>query len=71
MRPTLRRRDAVWHDGFARVRRLLSVRIVPLLAVASAFIMMFNIPLPRWHDGHAVGVGSVTVVLASDLQWRS
>jgi cobalt/nickel transport system permease protein len=45
---------------------LLNTRLVPLLAVASAFcfvIMMFNIPLPGGTTGHAVGVGAATVVL--------
>jgi cobalt/nickel transport system permease protein len=56
----------LWYAAFARVKRLLSTRLVPLLAVASAFcfvIMMFNIPLPGGTTGHAVGVGAATVVL--------
>ncbi len=55
-----------WYAAFARVKRLLATRLVPLLAVASAFcfvIMMFNIPLPGGTTGHAVGVGAATVVL--------
>jgi cobalt/nickel transport system permease protein len=55
-----------WYAAFARVKRLLNTRLVPLLAVASAFcfvIMMFNIPLPGGTTGHAVGVGAATVVL--------
>jgi len=55
-----------WYGAFARVKRLLNTRLVPLLAVASAFsfvIMMFNIPLPGGTTGHAVGVGAATVVL--------
>jgi len=55
-----------WYAAFARVKRLLNTRVVPLLAVASAFcfvIMMFNIPLPGGTTGHAVGVGAATVVL--------
>ena len=55
-----------WYVAFARVRRLLNTRLVPLLAVASAFcfvIMMFNVPLPGGTTGHAVGVGAATVVL--------
>ena len=55
-----------WWAAFARVKRLLTTRLVPLLAVASAFcfvIMMFNIPLPGGTTGHAVGVGAATVVL--------
>lgn len=55
-----------WYTAFARVKRLLNTRLVPLLAVASAFcfvIMMFNIPLPGGTTGHAVGVGAATIVL--------
>lgn len=55
-----------WYVGFARIKRLLHTRLVPLLAVASAFsfvIMMFNVPLPGGTTGHAVGVGAATVVL--------
>lgn len=55
-----------WYFAFARVKRLLHTRLIPLLAVASAFcfvIMMFNLPLPGGTTGHAVGVGAATVVL--------
>jgi cobalt/nickel transport system permease protein len=55
-----------WYVAFARVKRLLNTRLVPLLAVVSAFcfvIMMFNVPLPGGTTGHAVGVGAATVVL--------
>src|SRR6202035_23882 len=55
-----------WYVAFARVKRLLNTRLVPLLAVVSAFcfvIMMFNVPLPGGTTGHAVGVGVATVVL--------
>ena len=55
-----------WYTAFARVQRLLNTRLIPLLAVASAFcfvIMMFNVPLPGGTTGHAVGVGAATVVL--------
>ena len=55
-----------WYAAFARIKRLLNTRLVPLLAVASAFcfvIMMFNVPLPGGTTGHAVGVGAATVVL--------
>jgi cobalt/nickel transport system permease protein len=55
-----------WYVAFARVKRLLHTRLIPLLAVASAFcfvIMMFNVPLPGGTTGHAVGVGAATVVL--------
>ncbi len=55
-----------WCVAFARVKRLLNTRLVPLLAVVSAFcfvIMMFNVPLPGGTTGHAVGVGAATVAL--------
>lgn len=55
-----------WHVAFARVKRGLNTRLVPLLAVVSAFcfvIMMFNVPLPGGTTGHAVGVGAATAVL--------
>ncbi len=55
-----------WYTAFARIKRLLHTRLIPLLAVASAFcfvIMMFNVPLPGGTTGHAVGVGAATVVL--------
>jgi cobalt/nickel transport system permease protein len=55
-----------WYVAFARVKRLLHTRTVPLLAVFSAFsfvIMMFNLPLPGGTTGHAVGVAIATIVL--------
>jgi cobalt/nickel transport system permease protein len=55
-----------WYTAFARVKRLLNTRLIPLLAVASAFcfvIMMFNVPLPGGTTGHALGVGAATVIL--------
>ena len=55
-----------WYAAVARVKRMLNTRLVPLLAVASAFcfvIMMFNIPLPGGTTGHAVGVGAAVDVL--------
>lgn len=55
-----------WYLAFGRVKRLLHTRMVPLLAVFSAFsfvIMMFNLPLPGGTTGHAIGVGIATIVL--------
>lgn len=55
-----------WYFAFQRVKRLLHTRMVPLLAVFSAFsfvIMMFNLPLPGGTTGHAVGMGIVSIVL--------
>src|SRR4249920_2582284 len=55
-----------WYIALQRVRRLLTTRLVPLLAVFSAFsfvIMMFNLPLPGGTTGHAVGMGIISIVL--------
>lgn len=55
-----------WVVAFKRVERLLHTRMVPLLAVFSAFsfvIMMFNLPLPGGTTGHAVGVAVAAIVL--------
>jgi cobalt/nickel transport system permease protein len=55
-----------WYTALQRVKRLLNTRLVPLLAVFSAFsfvIMMFNLPLPGGTTGHAVGMGIATIVL--------
>lgn len=55
-----------WYVALRRVNKLLHTRLVPLLALFSAFsfvIMMFNLPLPGGTTGHAVGVGIATVVL--------
>lgn len=55
-----------WYGAFAKVKRLLHTRTVPLLALFSAFsftIMLFNLPLPGGTTGHAVGVGIAAIVL--------
>jgi cobalt/nickel transport system permease protein len=55
-----------WVVAFRRVKRLLHTRLVPLLAVVSAFcfvVMMFNLPLPGGTTGHAVGMGIASIVL--------
>jgi cobalt/nickel transport system permease protein len=55
-----------WWLAFARIKRLLHTRMVPLLAVFSAFsfvIMMFNLPLPGGTSGHAIGVTVASIVL--------
>lgn len=55
-----------WYVAFKRVKRLLHTRMVPLLAVFSAFsfvIMMFNLPLPGGTTGHAVGMAVTAIVL--------
>jgi cobalt/nickel transport system permease protein len=55
-----------WAIGLRKARDLLQTRVVPLLAVVSAFsfvIMMFNLPLPGGTTGHAVGVAVAAIVL--------
>jgi cobalt/nickel transport system permease protein len=55
-----------WYVALQRVKRLLHTRMVPLLALFSAFsfvIMMFNLPLPGGTTGHAVGMGVSAIVL--------
>lgn len=55
-----------WYLAFRHVKRRLHTRVVPLLAVFSAFsfvIMMFNLPLPGGTTGHAAGIGIATIVL--------
>ena len=49
-----------------RVRKVLTHRTVPALAMFSAFsfiLMMFNVPLPGGTTGHAVGGTLVAIVL--------
>jgi cobalt/nickel transport system permease protein len=49
-----------------RVKKTLTDRQIPLLALGSAFtfvIMMFNIPLPGGTSGHAVGSVLVAILL--------
>lgn len=55
-----------WVVSFRRLGKQLHTRMVPLLAVFSAFsfvIMMFNLPLPGGTTGHAVGMAIAAIVL--------
>ncbi|MFB3777712.1 MAG: cobalt transporter CbiM [Bryobacteraceae bacterium] len=55
-----------WYGALRRVGRRIGSRLIPLLAVFSAFsfvVMMFNIPLPGGTTGHAVGVAIAAIVL--------
>jgi cobalt/nickel transport system permease protein len=55
-----------WYAAGHKLKRLLSGRIVPLMALLSAFcfvIQMINIPLPGGTTGHAVGAGVASIVL--------
>lgn len=55
-----------WYAAGYKVRRLLSARQAPLIAIGAAFsfvIMMFNIPLPGGTTGHAVGGTIIAIVI--------
>jgi cobalt/nickel transport system permease protein len=55
-----------WYVAFQRVKRVLHTRLIPLLAVVSAFsfvVMMFNLPIPGGTTAHAVGMGIAAIVL--------
>jgi len=56
----------IWALASRMVRRTLSEREVPFLALGAAFsfvIMMFNIPIPGGSTGHAVGGVIVAILL--------
>jgi len=56
----------IWALASKLVRRSLSQRQVPFLALGAAFtfvIMMFNIPIPGGSTGHAVGGVIVAILL--------
>ncbi|MDP4207328.1 MAG: cobalt transporter CbiM [Bacteroidota bacterium] len=49
-----------------KIKKNLSVKLVPFLGMASAFsflIMMFNIPIPGGTTGHAVGAALIALML--------
>ena len=55
-----------WYVASQKMKRLLTGRMVPLLAIFAAFsfvIMMFNVPLPGGTTGHAVGGTIMAIVL--------
>jgi cobalt/nickel transport system permease protein len=55
-----------WTVALRRVKELLQSRLVPLLALVSAFsflVMMFNLPLPGGTTGHAVGLAVAPILL--------
>lgn len=55
-----------WYVALKRVKGLMQSRVVPLLAVVSAFsfvVMMFNLPIPGGTTAHAVGMGVAAIVL--------
>ena len=55
-----------WSIALKKLKKELSARYVPYLAMAAAFsflIMMFNIPIPGGTTGHAVGAGIIAILL--------
>jgi cobalt/nickel transport system permease protein len=55
-----------WYSAVRRVRKILTNRTVPVLALFAAFafvLMMFNVPLPGGTTGHAVGGTLLAIVL--------
>ncbi|HZD42134.1 MAG TPA: energy-coupling factor ABC transporter permease, partial [Terriglobales bacterium] len=55
-----------WSVAVKKVKKELSTRQIPYLAMAAAFsflIMMFNIPIPGGTTGHAVGAGVIAILL--------
>ena len=56
----------VWAIAARIVKKTLSARQVPMLAIGAAFsfvIMMFNIPIPGGTSGHAIGGVLVAILL--------
>jgi cobalt/nickel transport system permease protein len=56
----------VWFVAARRVRKTLTTKQVPLLALGAAFafvIMMFNVPMVGGSTGHAIGATLVAIVL--------
>jgi cobalt/nickel transport system permease protein len=57
---------AFWAVALKKIKRELSHKHIPYLAMAAAFsflIMMFNIPIPGGTSGHAVGAGIIAILL--------
>jgi len=55
-----------WAIAQNKLKKQLSLKHVPYLAMAAAFsflIMMFNIPIPGGTTGHAVGAGIIAILL--------
>ncbi len=56
----------IWGMASRMVKKALSVKQVPLLAIGAAFsfvIMMLNVPIPGGTTGHAVGAVLVAILL--------
>lgn len=60
----------VWNYALRKIKRILSVKMVPYVAMASAFsflIMMFNVPIPGGTSGHAVGTAVIALILGPEV----
>jgi len=56
----------VWGIAAQKVKKKLTAKQVPLLAISAAFcfvIMMFNVPIPFGSSGHAVGAVLAAILL--------
>jgi cobalt/nickel transport system permease protein len=56
----------VWLTGARRVRKVVTTRYVPLLALGAAYafiVMMFNVPIPDGTTAHAVGAVLIAILL--------
>jgi cobalt/nickel transport system permease protein len=56
----------VWAVAARRVRRVVTTRYVPLVALGAAFsflVMMFNVPVPDGTTAHGVGATLVAILL--------
>lgn len=59
-----------WIRGARVLRRRMSTRLAPLVALFAAFsfvIMMFNVPLPGGTTGHAVGGALAAIILGPEI----
>ena len=57
---------AFWAVAMRRIKKGLSVRQIPYLAMSAAFsflVMMFNVPIPGGTTGHAVGTALISLLL--------
>ncbi len=55
-----------WYRATRRLKRIVTSRYVPVLAIGAAFsflVMMFNIPVPDGTTAHAVGAVMIAIVL--------
>src|SRR3954463_13886285 len=56
----------VWATAGRRVRKVVTSRYVPLLALGAAYsflVMMFNVPIPDGTTAHAIGAVLIAILL--------